>query len=78
MGRLKAALIREYEDNPVKSLTLNLISDPNALSTLVSNWLIHMNWAVSISRLSQYYTKRASPEPPYLQRGIKAVYMSSV
>ena len=59
-------------------MTLDLISDSNALSTLVSNWLIHMNWAVSICRLSQYYTKRASPEPPYLQRGIKAVYMSSV
>ena len=52
-------------------MTLDLISDSNALSTLVSNWLIHMNWAVSICRLSQYYTKRASPEPPYLQRGIK-------
>ena len=52
-------------------MTLDLISDSNALSTLVSNWLIHMNWAVSICRLSQYYTKRASREPPYLQRGIK-------
>ena len=52
-------------------MTLDLISHSNALSTLVSNWLIHMNWAVSICRLSQYYTKRASREPPYLQRGIK-------